>query len=115
MTSSSPARADAHLAGAARALAAVRTTDTGGFLRMPVPPGGWEAPYHSGKKRGPRESTSSVRRCLPFTTSVRRPGSSSCRVDDAAPRMSDMDIVAVILGVISFALLYALLEGIDRI
>jgi len=26
-----------------------------------------------------------------------------------------MDIVAVILGVLSFALLYALLEGIDRI
>jgi hypothetical protein len=29
--------------------------------------------------------------------------------------MSAMDIVAVILGVLSFALLYALLEGIDRI
>jgi hypothetical protein len=29
--------------------------------------------------------------------------------------MSDMDIVAVILGVLAFALLYALLEGIDRI
>ncbi len=29
--------------------------------------------------------------------------------------MSGMDILAVILGVLSFALLYALLEGIDRI
>lgn len=29
--------------------------------------------------------------------------------------MTAMDILAVILGVLSFALLYALLEGIDRI
>jgi hypothetical protein len=29
--------------------------------------------------------------------------------------MSDMDILAVILGVLSFVLLFALIEGIDRI
>ena len=51
----------------------------------------------------------------PFTDPARARVVPSRPVDGPRRRMSAMDIVAVILGVISFALLYALLEGIDRI
>jgi hypothetical protein len=50
-----------------------------------------------------------------FTTSVRHLEASAWRLDGTGPTMTHMDIVAVIFGVLSFALLLALLEGIDRI
>jgi hypothetical protein len=40
---------------------------------------------------------------------------SSRRVDEQGSKIWAMDILAVILGVLAFALLFALLEGIDRI
>jgi hypothetical protein len=47
-----------------------------------------------------------------FCTPPRR---SSRALDSGGPRISDMDIVAVILGVVMFAALFALVAGIDRI
>jgi hypothetical protein len=50
-----------------------------------------------------------------FTRSARRRAFSARDLDDRAPKIQCMDIVAVLLGIISFAILYALIFGIDRI
>jgi hypothetical protein len=50
-----------------------------------------------------------------FTTSVRATSPSSRGLDDGGPSISCMDIVAVIFGVVMFAILFALVAGIDRI
>jgi hypothetical protein len=47
-----------------------------------------------------------------FCTRARR---SSRALDSGGPRIRVMDIVAVILGVVMFGLLFALVAGIDRI
>ena len=62
-----------------------------------------------------RPRTSREQQRARFTTSACAHGSSSHRVDGGPHTMRVMDILAVIFGVLSFALLYALLEGIDRI
>jgi hypothetical protein len=50
-----------------------------------------------------------------FTTSVRRRAVSSRTVDAGAATIPAMDVVAVLLGIVMFAILYGLIFGIDRV
>jgi hypothetical protein len=50
-----------------------------------------------------------------FTKSVYGCGDSSRHLNDDRPNISVMDIVAIALGLLSFLLLLALIEGIDKI
>jgi hypothetical protein len=59
-------------------------------------------------------SALTLRRSL-FTTSARAPDPSSRAPHGERPTIVVMDIVAVLLGIASFAILIALVAGIDRI
>jgi hypothetical protein len=50
-----------------------------------------------------------------FTKSVYGRRVSSRRLNDGRPSISVMDIVAIALALVSFLLLLALIEGIDRV
>jgi hypothetical protein len=50
-----------------------------------------------------------------LTKSSRRQISSACALDSRTATMVAMDVVAVLLGIVAFAVLYALIFGIDRI
>jgi hypothetical protein len=50
-----------------------------------------------------------------FTTSLWVDAVSLCGLDGGGARIVDMDVVAILIGVAMFALLYALIYGIDRI
>jgi hypothetical protein len=50
-----------------------------------------------------------------FTRSLWRAAVSVYRLDALVTRITGMDAVAVILGIVMFAVLYALIFGIDRI
>jgi hypothetical protein len=50
-----------------------------------------------------------------FTRSLCRAGVSARGVDGRASTIFDMDAVAVLIGIFMFAVLYALIYGIDRI
>jgi hypothetical protein len=50
-----------------------------------------------------------------FTKSVHRRAHSARSLDERAPNIFGMDVVAIVLALLSFAVLIALLYGIDRI
>jgi hypothetical protein len=51
----------------------------------------------------------------PFTRSVWAWSRSVCRLDGWGSTISAVDVVAILLGVVMFAVLYALIYGIDRV
>jgi hypothetical protein len=50
-----------------------------------------------------------------FTGSLWRAALSVCRLDALRTRIIAMDAVAIILGIVMFAVLYVLIFGIDRV
>jgi hypothetical protein len=69
----------------------------------------------AGTRLAPGYVTQVTQETTVFTRSARRRAVSVRDLDDRAPKIECMDIVAVLLGIISFAILYALIFGIDRI
>ena len=50
-----------------------------------------------------------------FTQSLSRDAFSVWRLNAAASKIAGMDVVAVLLGIVMFAILYVLIFGIDRV
>ena len=67
----------------------------------------------------PTEALSLPARCTSAEASSQdlydRRSDSACRLDVAAASLDGMDVVAVLLALVAFALLFALITGIDRI
>jgi hypothetical protein len=50
-----------------------------------------------------------------FTESVCAPGLSACGLHGGRSKIQPMDVVSILLGILMFAILLAIIEGIDRI